>query len=89
MKPQTIRANRLTHSQQVRIINWLRKNGCPWLIGYDETIYVTGNYITVRTWTIKNIKQSQTLWPRHLNSRWTPPTKVRRYRIRHELRWTP
>lgn len=88
MKPQIIRAWKLTQDEQQHVMAWLRANGCPWLIGYYEEIQVTGNHFTVRTWTIKSIRQSGTLWPRRLPAGWQPPTKTRKYRIRHELRRT-
>ena len=87
MKPQIIRAEDLPYEKTRQVLAWLRSNGCPWLIGHGETILVTGNHIIVRTWTIKNAAQSATLWPRRLPEGWQPPTKLRKYRIRHELRW--
>lgn len=86
MKPQIIRAEQLTTAQQRQVIDWIRANGCPYLIPYEATIRVTGNHFTVETWTIRNIYQSKTLWPRTLGGGWRPQIKTRKYRIRHELR---
>lgn len=88
MKPQLIRAENLTHSQQLQVTSWLKANGCPYLMPYEATIRITGNYFTVGTWTIRTTRQSGTLWPSRLGPGWKPRIKIRKYRIRNELRWT-
>lgn len=85
MKPGTIVANNLTEKQRDRVIAWLKANGCRWLIPYGARIIITGNYIVVPCWNIKNNRQAWTLWPRRLPSNWQPPVKVRRFRIRVPL----
>lgn len=86
MKPQVIDGRRLTYAKEQRVVDWLRANGCPWLISADERIHVTGNYFTVRTWTVKTVRQTGTMWPRRIPEGWKIPTKLRKYRIRVELK---
>ena len=87
MKPQLIRGEDLTYQQQRDVIAWLKRHGCAWMIPYAATIQITGQHFTVETWTIRNQHQARTLWPRRIPHSGTP-TKLRKYRIRHELRWT-
>lgn len=86
MKPQLIRAARLTPEQVAQVTRWLKANGCPYMVPYDSAIHVTGNHFTVETFTFRTSRQARTLLPRHIAN--DIPTKIRKYRIRHELRWT-
>lgn len=88
MKAQLIRAEQLTNDQQHQVMKWLKSNGCPYMVPFDSHIQVTGNHVTLETFTIKRTPQALTLWPTRLPENWEPPTKVRKYRIRHELRLT-
>lgn len=88
MKPQMIQAKDLTHDQQKQVMAWLKANGCPYMVSTDARIQITGNHVILRTWTIRTTRQSVTLWPKRLPENFTPPSKVRKYRIRHQLRLT-
>lgn len=87
MKPQIIRADRLTPEQQAQVHRWLKQNGCRWYVPIDSHIQVTGQHFTVDTFTFRETRQAWTLLPHHLPEDYELPTKTRKYRIRHELRW--
>lgn len=86
MKPQLIRADRLTRKQQLEVLDWLKSNGCPYMIPHEARIKVTGQYVTVPCFPFRTVIQAWTLLPRKLTN-YEIPVRLRKYRIRHELRW--
>lgn len=86
MKPGIIKADLLKYPQETdAVLDWLRANGCRWLIPYGARLIITGNYVIVPCWNIKTTHQAGTLWPKRLPPGWTPPVKIRRFRIRVPL----
>jgi hypothetical protein len=86
MKPQTITASNLKYPFHIDdIVEWLKANGCRHYVPEDARIIVTGNYIITPTFDI-----GRTYNPRYGYDRkaGTLKVKIRRYRIRHELRLT-
>lgn len=87
MKPGTIVASHLKYPEQTNAVSdWLKANGCRWLIPAEARIIITGNYIIPPCWNIKNTRQAGTLWPKRLPQGWSPPVKIRRFRIRVPLK---
>lgn len=87
MKAQLLLAKDLTRDQQKQVVQWLKSNGCPYMIPYDSRVQIAGNYVTVECWEIRNLRQARTLWPRRKPDQGFR-VRVRKYRIRHELRLT-
>ncbi len=87
MKPQTITKSTIRHPFQIQdIVRWLESNGVRHYVPEDARIIVTGNYIIVPTLDV-----GRTYNPNYWgNWRRTDalPVKIRKYRIRHELRGT-
>lgn len=84
MKPQTIIGTSLTLNQQTQIMKWLKTNGVRHYIPEDARIVITGNWIITPTFDI-----GRTYNPRYNynHKAGTLKVKVRRYRIRHELKF--
>jgi hypothetical protein len=85
MKPQAINGKALrTWEKQAQVVNWLKANGCRHYIPEDARIIVAGNWAIVPTFDI-----GRTYNPRYGYNRksGTLAVKIRKYRIRHELRW--
>lgn len=92
MKPQRIRGEHLTISQQKEVNAWLKSNGCPYMLPLESKIVVHGNHVHLETWTIKRAAQIKHLWPKAGIYAAPPrpiPSKQRTYRIRHALHITP
>jgi len=84
MKPQTITKNTMSEPRRTdAILEWLKANGVRHYIPEDARIVITGNWIITPTFDI-----GRTYNPRYNYDRKaeTLKVKVRRYRIRHELK---
>ena len=83
MKPGTINGATLTRAQQNQVVDWLKSNGLRHYIPEDARIVIAGNWAITLTFDI-----GRTYNPRYGYDRTTQTlaTKVRRYRIRHDLK---
>lgn len=84
MKPRTITKETISEPHRTdAVLDWLKANGVRHYIPEDARIIVTGNWIVTPTFDI-----GRTYNPRYNydHNSGTPKVKVRRYRIRHELK---
>ncbi|WP_104164724.1 hypothetical protein [Arthrobacter sp. SX1312] len=80
-----IRGDQLSAAAMQQVWHWLKANGCRWLFPSDAVIRIKGKHVEVECYTVRNTRQTLTLWPKHFPLDWTIPTKTRRFRIRHPL----